>query len=258
MVKARHFYSRRCNIFDILGNLTIVVGVYKKKIFPTELGCAFRFVLRFLTGLIFWNPRNSDSAEHTSELNHSRARLICSREFRREGPVTSATFPYHTYYHSFAICHTIQCCLWCLVRHCRRLRRQPPHATRDIPKRRGRIRNIEFRVLMYSQLAVINSQHRRDFDTVGLKKGPHICKCRSAECMACIWEVKLIRYSGNPGIRGGFTMQNPLFITLLYLSMHIDIHTPLIIPNRVPVDAHYGETINLDLLSSCRPNNCDL
>ncbi len=46
------------------------------------LGCAFRSVFRFLPGLIFGirffprNPRNS--AEHMSELNHSRARLICS------------------------------------------------------------------------------------------------------------------------------------------------------------------------------------
>ena len=41
-----------------------------------DLGYAFRFVFRFLPGLIFWNPRNS--AEHTSKLNHSRARLIWS------------------------------------------------------------------------------------------------------------------------------------------------------------------------------------
>ena len=125
-------------------------------------------------------------------------------------------------------------------------------------ERRERIRNIEFKVLMYTQLAVLNNQHLRDFDMVVLKNGPHICKCRSAECMACIWEAKLICYSGNPGIRGGFTMQNPVFITWLHLTMLIDIHTPLIIPNRVPVDARYGETINLDLLPICRPNNCDL
>jgi hypothetical protein len=95
----------------------------------------------------------------------------------------------------------------------------------------GRIRNTEFRVLMYTQLAVIIRQRLCDFDTVALKNGPHICKCRSAECMACIWEAKLIRFSENPGIRGGFTMQNPVFITRLHLSMLIDIHTPLIIPN---------------------------
>ena len=101
---------------------------------------------------------------------------------------------------------------------------------------------------MYTQLAVINSQRLRDFDTVALKNGPHIRKCRSAECMACILEAKLIHYLGNPGIRGGFTMQNPVFITWLHLSMLIDIHTPPIIPNRVPVDARYGEAINLDSL----------
>ena len=93
--------------------------------------------------------------------------------------------------------------------------RRPRHPQPvDVEKeRRGRIRNIEFKVLMYTQLAVINSQRLRDFDTVALKNGPHIRKCRSAECMACILEAKLIRYSGNPGIRGGFTMQNPVFIT---------------------------------------------
>ena len=76
--------------------------------------------------------------------------------------------------------------------------------------------------------------------------------------MACICEAKLIHYSGNPGIRSGFTMQNPVFITWLHLTMLIDIHTLLIIPNRVPVDARYGETINLDSLPIHRPNNCDL
>ena len=66
---------------------------------PSGLGCAFRFVFRFLPGFIFRNlffflrnPRNS--AEHTSELNHSKAKLICSGirqnpefrpEFQREG-----------------------------------------------------------------------------------------------------------------------------------------------------------------------------
>jgi len=78
--------------------------------------------------------------------------------------------------------------------------------------------------------------------------------------MACILEAKLIRYLGNPGIRGGFTMQNPMFIiiTWLHLSMLIDIHTPLIIPNRVPVDVRYGKAINLDSLPIRCTNNCDL
>ena len=111
---------------------------------------------------------------------------------------------------------------------------------------------------MYTQLSVINNQHLRDFDMVVKTNCPHIRKCQSAECMACIWEAKIIRYSGNPGIRGGFTMQNPVFITWLHPTMLIDIHTPLIIPNQVPVDARYGETINLDLLPIRRPNNCDL
>ena len=40
--------------------------------------------------------------------------------------------------------------------------------------------------------------------------------------------------------------------------MLIDIHTPLIILNQVPVDEHYGETIILDLLPIRCPNNCNL
>jgi hypothetical protein len=48
------------------------------------------------------------------------------------------------------------------------------------------------------------------------------------------------------------------FIKWLHLAILIDIHTPLIIPNRVPVDARYGETINLDALPICHPNNCNL
>jgi hypothetical protein len=42
---------------------------------------------------------------------------------------------------------------------------------------RGRIRNIEFKVLMYTQLAVLNNQRLRDFDTVVLRNGPYIRKC---------------------------------------------------------------------------------
>ena len=54
-------------------------------------------------------------------------------------------------------------------------------------------------------------------------------------------------------------MQNPVFVTWLHLKFLIDIHTPLITPNRVPVDARYGETINLDSpLPIQRPINCDL
>ena len=40
--------------------------------------------------------------------------------------------------------------------------------------------------------------------------------------------------------------------------MLIDISTPLIIPNQVPVDACYGETIDVDSIPICCPNNCDL
>jgi hypothetical protein len=132
---------------------------------------------------------------------------------------------------------------------------QPVDAETEL---QGRIRNIEFKVLMYTQLAVLNNQRLCDLDKVVLKDGSLICKCRSAKCMACIWEAKIIPQSGDPGIRGDFTMQNPVFITWLYLTMLIDIHTPLIIPNQVPVDARYGETINLNSHPICRPNNCNL
>ena len=47
-----------------------------------HLGCAFRFLFRFLPGLIFRNSGYSaefpGSVGTQSELNHSRARLICS------------------------------------------------------------------------------------------------------------------------------------------------------------------------------------
>ena len=63
---------------------------------------------------------------------------------------------------------------------------------------------------------------------------------------------------GKSRDKGGYLMQNLVFITWLHLSMLIDIHTPLIIPNRVPIDVCYGETIDLELLPICCPNNCDL
>ena len=110
-------------------------------------------------------------------------------------------------------------------------------------------------MLEYTQLAVINGQRLSDFDTVALRNGSYICKCQSVECMACIGEAKRIRFMGNPGIRGGFTMQNFVFITWLHLSMLIDIHTPLVIPNQVHVDARYGETIDLNSIPIRRPNN---
>jgi hypothetical protein len=239
-----------------------------------DLGCAFRFVFRFLTGLIFGIRGilliTSDSAEHTLELNNSRARLICfgilvrrnpefRPEFQREGPVTSATIWYHiTILLQFATPFNVACGAWSAITVVAIRHPRHPQPVDAETERQGRIRNIEFKELMYTQLAVINNQRLRDFDTVVLKNGPHIRKSRSAECMACIWEAKIFRYSGNPGIRGGFTMQNPVFITWLHLSMLIDIHTPLIIPNQVPVETRYGEIINLDLRSICCPNNCNL
>ena len=92
-------------------------------------------------------------------------------------------------------------------------RPQHPKPVDAETERRGRVRNLEYKVLMYTQLAVLNNQRLRDFDTVVLINSPHIHKRRSVECMDCIWEAKIIRYSGNPGIRGGFTMQNPVFVT---------------------------------------------
>jgi len=78
-----------------------------------------------------------DSAEHTAELNHSRARLnpqesdgIRSRnpeertsDLRGKDPIhdTSATI--------------LPCCLFHIIRHRRRLRRQLPYAARDIPSK---------------------------------------------------------------------------------------------------------------------------
>ena len=53
-------------------------------------------------------------------------------------------------------------------------------------------------------------------------------------------------------------MQNHVFIIWLHLSMLIDIHTPLIILNQVPVDERDDETFILDLLPIRCPNNCDL
>ena len=131
-------------------------------------------------------PRNfRNSAEHTSELNHSRARLICSGiPEGRTRDLCHNTIPY---YHSSAICHTIQCCQWCGAWSdiavvstdvtVRRQRHPQPVAVDAETERQGRIRNIIFKVLMYTQLAVLNNQCLRDFDRVVLKSGPHIRKC---------------------------------------------------------------------------------
>jgi hypothetical protein len=104
---------------------------------------------------------------------------------------------------------------------------QHPQPLDAVTERQGRIGFIEYKLLIFTQLAVINGQHLCDFDTVTLRNGSDICKCWSVECMACIGKAKLM---GNPGIRGGFTMQNLVFITMLQLSMLIDIYTPLVIP----------------------------
>ncbi len=79
-----------------------------------------------------------------------------------------------------------------------------------------------------------------------------------AEAMACIAEAKNIRFMGNLGIRGGFSMHDPVFTMWLHLSMLINLNMPLIIPNQVPVDVHHGEAINVNFLPIHRPSNCDL
>jgi hypothetical protein len=68
-----------------------------------HLGCAFRLEFRFLPVLIFRNSGYSgNSAEHMSELNHSRARLICSGI--PEGRTRDLCHNTISYYHSSAIC----------------------------------------------------------------------------------------------------------------------------------------------------------
>ena len=118
---------------------------------------------------------------------------------------------------------------------------QHPQSLDVKTERRGRIRFIEHKSLVFTQLAVINDQHLYHFDIVALRNGSCIHKCWLVECMASIWGAKNICFMGNPGIRGVFSMQNTVFITWLNILMLIDIHTPLIIPNRVPIDAclHY-------------------
>ncbi len=93
------------------------------------LGCAFRFVFRFIPVLIFWN---SGCSAELLEFHGTHVRIksfqgkisllqnsgsgIPDLEFRKEGPVTSATIPYRTTI-LLQFAHTIQCCLWCLVCH---------------------------------------------------------------------------------------------------------------------------------------------
>ena len=107
------------------------------------LGCAFRFLFRFLPGLLFRNTGYStefpDSGGTHVGIKSFQCKInllrnsgsgIPDQEFRREGPVTSATIPYRTTI-LLQFAHTIQCCLWCLHRH--RLHRQPPYAAHDTP-----------------------------------------------------------------------------------------------------------------------------
>jgi hypothetical protein len=103
---------------------------------------------------------------------------------------------------------------------------------------RGRMRFVENKVLVYTQLVVINNQHLRDLDKVAVGRNSSvICKRRMVEATACIAGSKIIRFMGNPGIRGGFSMHDPVFTMWLHLSMLVNLNTPLIIPKQVPVDA---------------------
>ncbi len=121
------------------------------------------------------------------------------------------------------------------------------------------MRFAENKVLVYEQLVVINNQCLRDLDKVAVGSNSSvICKRRTAEAMACIAESKIIPFMGNPGIRGGFSMHDPVFTTWLHLSMLVDLNMPLIIPKRVSVDARHAEAIDVNILPMHRPNNCNL
>ena len=93
------------------------------------------------------------------------------------------------------------------------------------------MRFVENKVLMYTQLVVINNQRLCDLDKVAVGRNSSvICKHWMAEAMACIAESKIICFMGNPGIRGDFSMHDPVFTTWLHLSMLVDLNMPLIIP----------------------------
>ncbi len=169
-----------------------------------ELGCAFWLEFRFLLVLIF---RNSG---YSAEFPEFRGTHVGIKSFQGkinllrnsgsgipEGRTPDLCHNTIPYYHSSVICphHSMlpvvpgqplsSSPLSAAVRRPRHS--QPVDAETEC---QGRIRNIEFKVLMYTQLALLNNQRLRDFDTVVLINGPHIRKCRSAECMACIWEAK--------------------------------------------------------------------
>jgi hypothetical protein len=121
------------------------------------------------------------------------------------------------------------------------------------------MRFVENKVLVYTQLVLINNQRLHDLDKVAVGRNYSvICKRWTSEAMACIAESKIIRFMGNPGIRGGFSMHDPVFTTWLHLSMLVNLNTHLIIPKQLPVDAQHGEAINVNILPMCRPNNCNL
>jgi hypothetical protein len=126
-------------------------------------------------------------------------------------------------------------------------------------ERQGRMRFVENKVLVYTQLVVINNQRLRDLDNVAVGRNSLvICKRRTAEAMACIVESKIICFMGNPEIRGGFSMHDPVRTRWLHLSMLVDLNTPLIIPKQVPVDVRHSEAIDVNILPMRCPNNCNL
>ncbi len=145
-------------------------------------------------GILRFLRITSGSAEHTPELNHSRARLICSGilqnpesggnpEGRTRDLSHNTMVPY---YHMVLFCNLPHHSMLPVVpgplsplslptAGIRRPRHpQPVDAETELQRR---IRITEFRVLMYTQLAVIHRQRLRDFDMVPLKNGPHIRKC---------------------------------------------------------------------------------
>jgi hypothetical protein len=123
---------------------------------------------------------------------------------------------------------------------------------------RGRIRFIEFRVLMYTQLAVITANVSVILIWLLYKMVHTFANVDQPNAWLVYWRQNSFASREIQGSEVVSPCKNPVFITWLHLSMLIDIHTSLIIPNRVTVDASYGETINLDLLPIRRPNNCDL
>ena len=103
------------------------------------LGCEFRFLFPFRTGLIFRNP--PDSADSVGfrgthgRIKHSRARLNPQesdgfQSRNPEGRTSDLRGKDPTHDTSATI---LPCCLFHIIRHRRHLRRQPPYAARDIP-----------------------------------------------------------------------------------------------------------------------------